>query len=45
MDDHIDQIATAVAQLVAMLTQANEIPIPPMVQQLGVDIPNLEASL
>ena len=44
MDDPINQIATDVAQVATMLTQANGIPIPHVVQQLGVEIPRLEAS-
>ena len=43
MNDCINQIATAVAQVAAMLPQANGIPIPRTVQQLAVEIPRLEA--
>ena len=42
VDDRINQIATVVAQMAVMFTQANGIPIPPAMQQLGVDIPHLE---
>ena len=44
IDDRISQISTAVTQVAAMLTQANGIPIPPVVHQLGGEIPHLEAS-
>ena len=44
MDNCINQIVTAIAQVAAMLTQANRKPILPAVQELGVEIPCLEAS-
>ena len=44
MDDHIRQIAIVMAQMAAMLTLANGIPIPSKMQLLGMDIPHLEVS-
>ncbi|KAL5564759.1 hypothetical protein UlMin_027923 [Ulmus minor] len=42
--DRINQLAAAVTQMATMLTQINGMPIPPEVQQLGGEIPRLEAS-
>ena len=43
-NNRINQIAVVVAQMAAMLTQANGMPIPHAMQQLGVEIPHLELS-
>ena len=42
--DRINQLAAAVTQMATMLTQINGMPIPLEVQQLGGEIPRLEAS-
>ena len=42
--DRINQLAAAVTQMATMLTQINGMPIPPEVQQLGGEIPRVEAS-
>ena len=41
--DRINQLAATVTQMATMLTQINGMPIPPEVQQLGGEIPRLEA--
>ena len=43
VNDRIKQLATAITQMATMLTQVNGMPIPLVVQQLGVEIPHLEA--
>ena len=42
--DRINQLAAAVTQMATMLTQINGMPIPLEVEQLGGEIPRLEAS-
>ncbi len=42
--DRINQLATAVTQMATILTQINEMPIPPEVQRLGGEIRRMEAS-
>ena len=44
MENCIDQVVVAIAQIAAILTQANGMPIPPAMQELGVEIQDLEVS-
>ena len=37
----IDQLAYAITQIAAVVTQVNGVPIPPGVEQLGVQIPQV----
>ena len=42
--NRINHIAIVITQMAPMLNQANGMPIPPAVQQLGAEIPRLETS-